>query len=212
MTTNVLSNETVNAMLNNSSMKAVPTGAERLIIPAFGFSGGIATQREEYDANWQVFMEDVIGLEFFNDKDQKTQVLKQKDGCLICYNAPGRLESVKKFIEANPETFATAEGITNLIDFIKSEMENEGRTPDLYDTDVNFAKNLIGAPAEIQSGVPFAGAKKKEVLQVIEVPAGTEFGGATAGEQGAYIRRDSKGDIKMIQRAEFMDAYEFISE
>lgn len=211
MNATVLSIETVNAMFNNAAKTAIPTGAERLIIPAYGFSGGIATQREEWGANGP-FMEDVIGLEFFNDKDQKTQVLKQKDGCLICYNAPGRKEAVEEYIEENPDTFETAEGISALISFIKEEMTLEGLTPDLYDTDVAFASNLQGAPSEITVGVLFAGVKKKEVLQVIEVPAGTEFGGATAGEKGAYIRKDSKGDVKMIQHAEFHNAYEFVTE
>lgn len=211
MATNVLNNENAINLLNNSSLTAIPTGAERLIIPAFGFADGIATKREEW-GNDGPFMEDVIGLEFFNDKDQKTQVLKAKDGCLICYAAPGRLEAVVEYLEENPDTFATAEGVTALIDFIKEEMTLEGLTPDLYDTDVNFAKNLVGAPAEITVGVPFTGVKKKEVLTVIEVAPGTEFGGAVAGEEGAYIRRDSKGDVKMIQHAEFIGAYEIVSE
>lgn len=207
MATTTVSNENVINLLNNSNLTAIPTGTERLIIPAFGFTGGIATQREEWGPDG-AFMEDVIGLEFFNDKDQKTQVLKAKDGCLICYAAPGRLEAVEEYLEENPDTFATAEGVTALINFIKEEMILDGLTPDLYDTDVNFAQGLLGAPAEITVGVPFTGVKKKEVLTVIEVAPGTEFGGATAGEDGAYIRRDSKGDIKMVQRAEFLAAYE----
>lgn len=207
MATNVVSNNEVLNLLNNSKMTAIPTGAERLIIPAFGFTDGIATQREEWGADGP-FMEDVIGLEFFNDKDQKTQVLKANDGCLICYAAPGRLEAVEEYIAENPDTFATADGVTALINFIKNEMTLDGLTPDLYDTDVNFAKGLLGAPAEITVGVPFTGVKKKEVLTVIEVAPGTEFGGAVAGEDGAYIRRDSKGDVKMVQRAEFLAAYE----
>ncbi len=207
MATNMVSNNEVLNLLNNSKMTAIPTGAERLIIPAFGFIGGIATQREEWGANG-AFMEDVIGLEFYNDKDRKTQVLKAADGCLICYAAPGRLEAVKEYLEENSDTFATADGVTALINFIKEDMELDGLTPDLYDTDVNFAQGLLGAPAEITVGVPFTGVKKKEVLTVIEVAPGTEFGGATAGEDGAYIRRDSKDDIKMVQRAEFLAAYQ----
>ena len=39
------------------------------------------------------------------------------------------------------------------------------------------------------------------------VREGEEFGGATAGKGGAYLRRDSKGDIKMIQKEEFLNAY-----
>lgn len=206
-TNNVVSNNEVLNLLNASSLTAIPTGAERLIIPAFGFTGGIATQREEWGANG-AFMEDVIGLEFFNDKDQKTQVLKANDGCLICYAAPGRLETVVEYLDENPDTFTTADGVTALINFIKNEMALDGLTPDLYDTDVNFASGLLGAPSEIAVGVPFTGVKKKEVLTVIEVASGTEFGGAVAGEDGAYIRRDSKGDIKMVQRAEFLAAYE----
>lgn len=41
MNATVLSIETVNAMFNNAAKTAIPTGAERLIIPAYGFSGGI---------------------------------------------------------------------------------------------------------------------------------------------------------------------------
>lgn len=210
-TKNYVSNETVINLLNNSDLMAKPTGVERLIIPAFGFSGGINTQREEWGANG-AFMEDVVGLTFYNDKDEKYQVLKQKDGCLICYAAPGRLEAVEMFIKEHPDTFATAEGIHELIAFIKGEMELNGLTPDLYDTDISFASGLLGAPAEISIGVPFVGVKKKEVLTVIEVAPGTVFGGAVAGESGAYIRRDSKGDIHMVQRDEFLAAYELFEK
>ena len=102
-------------------------------------------------------MEDVKGLEFFNDKDQKTQVLKQKDGCLICYDAPGRKEKVEQYLKDHPHTFQTASQVEKLINFIKKDMENAGQVPDLYDTDVAFAANLKDAPAkaEIVPGMVF---------------------------------------------------------
>lgn len=204
----MITNEQAEKMFNQPTIEAEPTGARRLIIPAFGFAGGKDTKREEWGNNGP-FMEDVKGLEFFNDKDQKIQVLKQKDGCLICYDAPGRKEKVEQYLKDNPHTFQTASQVEKLINFIKEDMENAGQVPDLYDTDVAFAANLKDAPAkaEIVPGMVFSGVKKKEAIQAVMVREGEEFGGATAGKGGAYLRRDSKGDIKMIQKEEFLNAY-----
>ena len=204
----MITNEQAQKLFDRPTMEAEPTGARRLIIPAYGFAGGKDTKREEWGADGP-FMEDVKGLEFYNDKDQKTQVLKAKDGCLICYDAPGRKEKIDQYIKEHPHTFATAAQVGYLIDFIKKDMEAAGQTPDLYDTDVNFAANLKDAPAreDIKPGMTFSGVKKKEVYHVVAIKEGEEFGGATAGKGGAYLRKDAKGDIKMIQKAEFNNAY-----
>lgn len=204
----MITNEEAMKLFEQPTTEAVPTSAKRLVIPAFGFAGGKDTQREEW-GNDGPFMEDVKGVEFINDKDNKTQVLKQNDGCLICYDAPGRKEKIEKFLKENPRTFQTASQVTKFIDFIKDEMVKEGVTPDLYDTDVNFAANLKDAPAKesIVPGMVISGVKKKEVYQAVPVKEGEEFGGAVAGTGGAYLRRDVKGDIKMIQKEEFLKAY-----
>lgn len=93
---------------------------------------------------------------------------------------------------------------------MKEEMVKAGKKPDLYDTDTNFASGSIkGAPAKesIKPGMIITGSKKKDILQVVMIKEGQEFGGATAGKGGAYLRKDSKGDIKMIQKEEFKNAY-----
>lgn len=53
-----ITNEQALKMFENETMEAIPSQAERLIIPAFGFAGGKETKREEWGADGP-FMEDV---------------------------------------------------------------------------------------------------------------------------------------------------------
>ncbi|MFI3242178.1 MAG: hypothetical protein R3Y43_06390, partial [Alphaproteobacteria bacterium] len=133
-----------------------------------------------------------------------------KDGCLITYDKPGSKEKVEAYLKENPNAFQTASQVEKLIDFLKSDVAlNRDGVADLYDTDTSFAAGLTDAPAkeDLQPGVVFSGVKKKEVIKVVMVKEGEEFGGATAGKGGAALRQDAKGDIKMIQMDEFNSAY-----
>ena len=88
----MITNEQAAKMFEQPTIEAVPTDMKRIIIPAYGFAGARDAKREEWGADGP-FMEDVKGLVFHNPKDNCEQVLKQKDGCLICYDAPAKKKS-----------------------------------------------------------------------------------------------------------------------
>ena len=202
------------------TLVCVPTDRKRLIIPAYGFAGAKKAQRPEWPApTYEMVMENVQGLEFNNPKDDATQVLKQGDGCLICYDAPGLQEKVEQYLAANPRTFETAGQVTKLINFLKQHaIDPATGKADVYDTDTAFAAGLIGAPSkeDIKPGVVFTGAKKKETVQAFYVKEGEEFewsAGDTqkAGKGGAYILKDSAG-MRMVQADVFRSTYAVISK
>lgn len=208
----MITNQQADKMFEQPTIEAIPTDMKRIIIPAFGFAGAKPAQREEWGADGP-FMEDVKGLTFHNPKDNANQVLKQNDGVLICYDAPGRKEKIEKYLEQHPETFKTANFVNKFIDYMKNDVVNEGGKADLWDSDVNFAAGLVGAPSkeEIKAGKIFTGAKKKEAVKAVLLQAGAEFEGAagqpqTAGKDGAYLIKDSAG-MRLIQKAEFKKAY-----
>ena len=197
-----------------------PTDKKRLIIPAFGYTGAIKTKRPEYlPPDYQMVMQDVDGLEFFNPKDNATQVLKQQDGCLICYDAPGLKEKIDEYISKNPDAFKTADGVKGVIDFLKQHaIDPSTGKADVYDTDTAFAAGLIGAPDKdkIVPGKTFVGAKKKETVKAFKVAEGVEFTGPTGTPQvaqkgGAYIISDSNG-MRMIQADVFQDTYAVVKK
>ncbi|MBR6411563.1 MAG: hypothetical protein IKS41_00165 [Alphaproteobacteria bacterium] len=198
-----------------------PTDKKRLIIPAFGFEGGIQTKRPEYvPPDYHMEMQDVVGLEFFNPKDNATQVLKQADGCIICYDAPGLKEKVDAYIKEHPDTFKTADGVRGLLELLsKNALDPNTGKADVYDTDTAFAAGLIGAPAKdkIVPGMTFVGAKKKETVKAFKVAEGVEFeGGPTktppiAEKGGAYIVSDSAG-MRMVQADAFQRAYAIVKK
>ena len=158
----MIDNETAAKMFEQPTMEAIPTDMKRIIIPAYGFAGARDAKRQEWGADGP-FMEDVKGLIFHNPKDDAEQVLKQKDGCLICYDAPGRQEKINDYLEKHPKTFLTATGVSLFIEYMKKEVVNEGGKADLWDTDINFAAGLKDAPTKenIKPGTIFAGVKKK---------------------------------------------------
>lgn len=208
----MITNEQAAKMFEQPTIEAIPTDMKRIIIPAYGFAGGKDTKREEWGADGP-FMEDVKGLEFHNPKDNGNQVLKARDGVLICYDAPGRKEKIDSYLEAHPNTFKTATYVNDFIDYMKKEVVNQGGKADLWDSDVNFAAGLVGAPAkeDIVPGKTFTGAKKKEAVQAVLLPEGAVFEGAvgqpqTADKGGAYLIKDSAG-MRMIQKEEFAKAY-----
>lgn len=197
-----------------------PTDKKRLIIPAFGYTGAIKTKRPEYlPPDYQMVMQDVDGLEFFNPKDNATQVLKQQDGCIICYDAPGLKEKVDEYIAGHPNAFKTAEGVKGVIEFLKQNaIDPATGKADVYDTDIAFASGLIGAPEKnkIVPGKTFVGAKKKETVKAFKVAEGVEFAGPTGTPQvaqkgGAYIISDSAG-MRMIQADVFQDTYAVVKK
>lgn len=196
--------------------EAIPTDMKRIVIPAFGFVGGVETTRPEWGANGP-FDEDVVGLEFHNPKDNGRQVLKAKDGVFLLYDAPGRVEKIEKYLKENPMALKTNAQLNRFIDFLKTEVANEGGKPDLWESDTNFAAGLTGAPAkeDIKPGMVFTGVKKKEVVKAFFVEPGTVFEGAvgaqTADKYGAYIVKDSSG-LRMVQSDAFAKSYQITKD
>lgn len=208
----MITNEQAAKMFEEPTLEAIPTEMKRIIIPAYGFAGAKDAKRQEWGADGP-FMEDVKGLVFKNPKDDADQVLKQGDGVLICYDAPGRKEKIEQYLKDNPSTFMTAGQVQKFIDYLTANVVNEGGKADLWDSDLAFASSLKDAPAkeDMKPGMVFTGVKKKEALQAIFVNEGVQFEGAegnpqTAGKGGAYIIKDSAG-MRMIQKDAFAKAY-----
>lgn len=208
----MITHEQAAKMFEEPTIEAIPTDMKRIVIPAYGFAGAKDAKRQEW-GNDGPFIEDVKGLTFENPKDNAEQVLKQNDGVLLCYDAPGRKEKIESYLKENPKTFMTANTLQKFIDYLKNEVVNEGGKADLWDSDVSFAASLKDAPAkeDIKPGMVFSAVKKKEALQAVFVNEGVEFEGAegkpqTAGKGGAYLIKDGAG-MRMIQKAEFNKAY-----
>lgn len=205
--------------IENETKVYSPTDKKRLIVAAYGFSGAVDLKRVDWlPPTYEAKEYDVKGLEFHNPKDDAVQVLKQGDGCLIMYDAPGLKKTVQDYIKANPKTFESAVGVKLLIEFFKKHAidPNTGKA-DVYDTDIDFAAGLIGAPEKdkIKPGTVFVGAKKKETVKAFFIGAGEEFQGAEghpqkAGEGGAYIVSDTAG-MRLVQADVFNKAYALVS-
>lgn len=209
----MITNDDAVKMLERSSIEAIPSDMKRIIIPAYGFAGAKDAKRQEWGADGP-FMEDVKGLVFKNPKDDADQVLKQGDGVLICYDAPGRKEKIEQYLKDNPATFQTAGQVQKFIDYLTKNVVNEGGKADLWDSDLAFASGLKDVPAkeEMKPGMVFTGVKKKEVVQAVFIKEGMQFEGAegktqTADKGGAYIIKDSNG-VRMIQKDAFAKAYQ----
>ena len=194
-------------------IEAFPTAVKRIVIPAFGFAGATPQKRQEWGADGP-FMEDVQGFVFKNPKDNADQVLKQKDGVLLCYDAPGRKKKIEGYLAEHPDTFNNSIQLKHFIKYLTNEVVNEGGKADLWDSDTAFAAGLTGAPAkeDIKPGQVFSGVKKKEVVQAFQVKEGEKFPGAdgepqTAEKGGAYIIKDSAG-MRLIQADAFAKAYQ----
>jgi hypothetical protein len=206
----MISRDEAEKLFEQPTIEAIPTDLKRIIIPAFGFIGATTHQCMNWDTN---AMEDVKGLQFYNAADKCNQVLKQKDGVLICYDAPGRQEKINNYIKAHPDTFKDAPHLKLFISYLSNNVVNSGGKADLYDSDTAFAAGLIGAPSKenIKVGHIFTGAKKKDTVQAVAVKEGTVYEGAegnpqTADKGGAYILKDNNG-IRMIQANVFKRAY-----
>ena len=140
------------------------------------------------------------------------QVLKQKDGVIVCYDAPGRKENIEKYLAEHPKTFDNAIRLGHFINYLSSSVvTSKGGKADLWDADVAFAASLKGAPAkeDIKPGKVFSGVKKKEVVQAVRVPEGTKFESRdqVADKGGAYIVKDSKG-MRLVQADAFAKSYQ----
>ena len=204
------------------AITCMPTDLKRLIIPAFGFTGAVKTQRPDYlPPDYKQVMVDTEGLEFHNPKDDAKQVLKQQDGCLICYEKPGMKEKVDAYIAKHPDAFKTAENVQKFLKFLMPLTANpKTGKADVWDTDVAFAAGLVNAPekGKIVPGHTFAGTKKKECVKAFYIPYGDEFQGPTGDPQkptdkrGAFIvlTTNKKGETEMhlIQFDEFFKAYD----
>lgn len=217
-----LSIEEATKMLEGDVIEVIPTDLKRIVIPAFGFKGATPQKRQEWGADGP-FMEDVKGLPFLNPTDaakgqkEPNQVLKQKDGVLLCYDAPGRKEQIEKYLAEHPRTFDNAVRLKHFINYLtNSVLGKGGAKPDLWDSDTSFAASLLDAPAkeDIKPGQLFSSVKKKEVARAVRVTEGTTFTGTdgqlkTANEGGAYIVQDSKG-MRLVQADAFAKAYQVI--
>lgn len=203
----MITNEEAEKKISSSDViEAEPAGIRRVIIPAYGFAGATPQKRQEWGADGP-FMEDVQGYKFHNPKDNADQILKKNDGVLICYDAPGRVDKINKYLTENPQTFKDVVHLKKFVSFMQKE------TGDVWDTDVNFAAGLKNAPAkeDIKPGKVFTGIKAKEAVAAFKVKEGEQFEGAvgavqTAGKGGAYIIKDKAG-MRMIQAEEFSKAY-----
>ena len=214
----MITQEVAAKRFEGDTLVCAPTDKKRLIIPAFGYAGAIKTKRPEYiPPDYHMEMQDVDGLEFFNPKDNATQVLKQQDGCIICYDAPGLKAKVDAYIAEHKDAFQTAEGVKGVIEFLKQHaIDPATGKADVYDTDIAFASGLIGAPEQIAPGKTFVGAKKKETVKAFYVAEGVEFAGPTGTAQiaqkgGAYIVSDSAG-MRMVQADVFKDTYAIVKK
>ncbi len=203
----MITNEKAEKKFNsNDVMEAEPAGIRRVIIPAYGFAGATPQKRQEWGADGP-FMEDVQGYKFHNPKDNADQILKKNDGVLICYDAPGRVDKINKYLAENPQTFKDVVHLKKFVSFMQQE------TGDVWDTDINFAAGLKNAPAkeDIKPGKVFTGIKAKEAVAAFNVKECEQFEGAigavqTAGKGSAYIIKDKAG-MRMIQSEEFSKAY-----
>jgi len=210
----MITNEQATKRFEGEVIEAIPTDMKRIVIPAFGFVGATPQKRQEWGADGNPFMEDVKGLVFKNPKDNADQVLKQDDGVLLCYDAPGRKEKIEAYLAEHPQALSNSAQLKHFIGYLTNEVLNEGGKADLWDSDTAFAAGLTGAPAkeDIKPGQIFSGVKKKEVVQAFKVKEGEVFEGAegqpqTADKGGAYIIKDSKG-MRMIQADAFAKAYQ----
>lgn len=204
------------------AIEVIPADKKRIVIPAFGFADAVMQKRYKSGVDGYV-VENVKGLAFLNPKDaadgetKPNQVLKQKDGVLLCYDASGRREKIEQYLKKHRNTFDNAVQLKRFIDFLTRNVVNaDGGKPDLWDADTSFAAGLIGAPAKdnIKSGHIFVGVKKKEAVQAVMVNEGEVFEGAeghrqTAGKGGAYILKDSNG-MRLIQADAFAEAYRIV--
>ena len=209
----MITNEQATEMFKGDVIEAIPTDMKRIVIPAFGFIGATPQKRQEWGADGP-FMEDVKGLVFKNPKDNADQVLKQNDGVLLCYDAPGRKEQIEEYLAEHPKALSNSAELKHFINYLTNEVLNKGGKADLWDSDTAFAAGLTGAPAkeDIKPGKIFSGVKKKEAVQAVKVKEGEVFEGAegqpqTADKGGAYIIKDSKG-MRMIQADAFAKAYQ----
>lgn len=200
-------------MFEGDVFEAIPTDMKRIVIPAYGFAGATDQKRKEWGADGP-FMEDVKGMVFKNPYDNADQILKQKDGVLLCYDAPGRKTKIEAYLAENPKALTDIIQIKRFIKYLTTNVVNEGGKADLWDSDTAFAAGLTGAPAkeDIKPGKIFSGVKKKEVVQAIKVPEGAVFEGAegkpqTADKGGAYIIKDSNG-MRLIQAGAFAKSYQ----
>ena len=141
----MLSAEDAYKKFEGETLVCTPTDRKRLIIPAYGFKGAKDAKRSEWPApTYEMVMQDVKGLTFHNPKDDAEQVLKQNDGCLICYDAPGLQEKVEAYLEKNPNAFLTAGTTEKFIDFLKQHaIDPKTGKADVYDTDVDFAVKIL---------------------------------------------------------------------
>ena len=196
------------------TLEAVPSDMKRIVIACQGFEGAVPCTYK----NWKGEEETTDGLLFSNPKDSAVQALKQANGVLVMYDGPGRQVKVANYLKEHPDAVKTAEGIQQLISYLKTEVVNDGGKPDLWDANTKFASNLKDGPAleTIKPGQMIVSAKKQEVINAIYVARGVEFQGPAAtpqvaGEGGAYIIREAKGDdfsYRMVQADVFKKAYE----
>ena len=215
----MLTPEELDKSFEQSALEVIPTKRKRIVIPCQGFEGA-----KPCTYNYKGEQKTDDGLAFFNPKDKTTQVLKQANGCLIMYDGPGRKEKVQKYLDEHPDAVKTADGIKELISYLKENVVNSEGEPDIWDTNTKFASNLKDAPAleDIKPGQMIVSVKKEDAAKAIFVNEGVEFQGTAtatpqvAGKGGAYIIKEETKEggvsLRMIQADEFRKTYEITKE
>ena len=207
-------NELIERFSLEETLKAVPAGLKRIIIPVFGFSGAKTCTYTDRNGKEKTG----AGLTFFNPEDNSLQFIKQEDGCLILYDASGRQEKISKYLITNPDALKTAEGIQLFIKYIQRKVVANSGKADLWSTDTRFISTLKNAPEpeDIASGKIFVLEKKQKPVAALYVTEGVSVQGAAAspqiaGKGGAYIigETDNGGRLffRMIQKEDFKKAY-----
>lgn len=204
--------------LEGETFEITPTDQKRICIPIHNFAGA---KQEEY-TSWDGSKVQAKGYKFVNDTDGSEQLAAVDGGVLMCYdgqtpNGRSRAEAVQEYLDKHPLAAKTAQGVENLVGFLKSvALGSEGK-PDVYTTDLGFvSQKILGAPAkeDIKPGEMIVGQKVSGTLKAFKVEKGAEFEGAegtassqTAGENGAWIIKEKDTGPRMIQNAEFKAAY-----
>ncbi|MBO4644386.1 MAG: hypothetical protein J5716_07255 [Alphaproteobacteria bacterium] len=213
-TNRVTTNELIERFYTEQTLEVTPSELKRIIIPVFGFSGAKECEYTDWDGKTKKD----TGLTFFNPKDNSMQFIKQKDGCLILYDGPGRQEKIAKYLEKNPDALKTAEGIQGFIRFIKEKVVTDSGKADLWNTDTQFVSNLKDAPKpeEIQSGKMVVFEMKQVPVNALYVAEGVSIQGPAASPQvadkgGAYVIKEvdkkKRLHFRMVQKEEFKKAY-----
>lgn len=186
----------------------LPSEQGRIVIPVGEMEDAVSLDRKG---------KLVKGCTFYNPTDGSVQVLRSDTGVVVCYDAPGLQEKLNQYFAEHPDAFKTEANREETFKFLRENAINPATgKPDFYDSDINWASKLKGAPEEMKSAKAFVGHKLQAEMEAIRVKPGTKFQGPTgspqiAGRNGAYIVK-SGDSMHMIQSDAFSGAYKVVSK